>query len=185
MSSPLTSGPDWYLMRGSGVVSLLLLTAVLALGIATVGRARLGTLPRFVTLALHRSLSLLAVVFVAIHVVTAIVDPYASIRLVDVVLPFAVARYPIGAGLGALSLDVVAALVVTSLLRTRIRPRLWRAVHWLAYAAWPLAFLHGIVIGTDRAAPWMLGVDLLCAGVVAAAVGVRVLRPAGSGLVTA
>ncbi len=65
MNGVLTAGPVWYLMRGSGVVSLLLLTAVSALGMATVSRWRPGRVPRFVTLGLHRNLSLLAVVFLA------------------------------------------------------------------------------------------------------------------------
>ena len=177
--------PIWYLMRGSGVVSLLLLTAVMALGIATAGRATLGSLPRFVTLALHRSVALLSVVFVAIHIVTAVVDPYAAIGVVQVLVPLSAAKYPIPAGLGALSLDLVAALMVTSLLRGRIGPRVWRAVHWLAYLTWPVAFLHGITIGTDKSAAWMIGVDVLCAAVVAVAVGTRLLRPARSGLVAA
>ena len=69
----------WYLMRGSGVVSLLLLTGVMALGIATFGGVRLGTMPRFATLALHRSVSLMAVVFLGVHVATAVIDPYAAV----------------------------------------------------------------------------------------------------------
>ena len=80
VNGALTSGPVWYLMRGSGVVSLLLLTAVSALGMATVSRWRLGRAPRFVTLGLHRNLSLLALVFLALHVLSAVIDPDASVR---------------------------------------------------------------------------------------------------------
>ena len=56
---------DWYLLRATGVVSLVLFTVVTVLGIATANRWRPGRLPRFVTVALHRNLSLLAVVFVS------------------------------------------------------------------------------------------------------------------------
>ena len=76
----------WFLMRGSGVVSLLLLTGVMALGVATRGSAKISSLPRFATLALHRTISLLSVVFIGIHVTTAVIDPYAAVRLVDVAL---------------------------------------------------------------------------------------------------
>jgi methionine sulfoxide reductase heme-binding subunit len=80
VNSFATSGPDWYLMRGSGVVSLILLTVVVALGIATANRWRAGQ-PRFVTLSLHRNASLLAVVFLAIHVLTGLIDPYAAVTI--------------------------------------------------------------------------------------------------------
>ena len=152
MNGVLTAGPVWYLIRGSGVVSLLLLTAVSALGMATVSRWRPGRVPRFVTLGLHRNLSLLAVVFLGIHVLTAVIDPDASVRLVSVFVPSLSDRYGLWLGLAALALDLVIALVVTSLVRGRLPDRLWRAVHWLAYLAWPVALLHGAGMGTDNAA---------------------------------
>jgi sulfoxide reductase heme-binding subunit YedZ len=175
MNHVLTSGPVWYLMRATGVVSLLLLTAVSALGIATVSRLRPGRVPRFVTLGLHRNVSLLAVVFLAVHVLTAIVDPEATVRAIAAVVPLPSQRYALWLGLGAVAFDLVIALVVTSLLRQHIPPRIWRAVHFLAYLAWPVALLHGAGIGTDAGAPWMLAVDATCVGAFAAAVALRLL----------
>lgn len=164
----------WYLMRGSGVVSLLLLTGSLGLGVMTHGGARLPALPRFATLALHRSLSLLAVTFLAVHVVTAVVDPYAGVALADLVLPFGAASQPLWVGLGALALDLVLALIVTGLLRRRIGQRAFRTVHWVAYAAWPLALLHAVGMGTDATTTWMRAVAGLCILTAAAAVAWRV-----------
>jgi hypothetical protein len=112
-SAFVTSKADWYLMRASGVVSLVLLTAVMTLGIATVRRWRPGRLPRFVTPSLHRSLSLLAVVFLVVHVATALADPYALVSLASVFVPFVAAGSPFWVGLGAVSLDLIAALVVS------------------------------------------------------------------------
>jgi sulfoxide reductase heme-binding subunit YedZ len=167
----LTTSPAWYLMRGSGVTTLILLTGVVVLGIATSNHAQIHRLPRFATVGLHRSVSLLAVVFLAIHVVTAIVDPYASVRVVQVVLPLPSGPYPLWLGLGALSLDVVAAVIVTSLLRQRMSRRAWKSVHWLAYASWPLAFAHSVAIGTDSSSAWFIGVAVTCsAAIVSAAV---------------
>ena len=181
MSALLSSGADWYLMRGTGTVSLLLLTLVVALGIASVNRFGPGRLPRFVTTALHRSVSLLSVVFLTVHVVTAVLDPYAAVTALSIVVPFAPSRYPVWLGLGALGLDLIAALVVTSLLRRHLPPRLWRGVHWLAYAAWPVALLHGAGIGSDSAAAWLIAIDVACAGLVALALAwrirVRLLAP--------
>jgi sulfoxide reductase heme-binding subunit YedZ len=172
----LTSGPVWYLMRGSGVVSLLLLTAVSALGIATVSRWRPGRVPRFVTLGLHRNISLLAVAFLAVHVGTAVLDPQASVSAVSVILPLPSDRYALWLGLAALALDLVVALVVTSLLRHRLSLRLWRAVHWLAYLAWPVALLHGAGMGTDAGATWMLAVDGTCIALFGAAITLRLIN---------
>lgn len=176
----------WFLMRGSGVVALVLLTAVLALGIATTGGVRLGSLPRFATLALHRSISLLSVVFVGVHVATAVADPYAAVRLADVFLPFGARSRPLLVGLGALSVDLVVALIVTSLLRARIGRRAWRAVHWAAYAAWPLAFLHAVGMGSDTRTLWLRVLAIGALALVAVSLAWRVLRrPGDPGVSTA
>jgi sulfoxide reductase heme-binding subunit YedZ len=165
----VTNAPAWYLMRGSGVVTLVLLTGVVVLGILTTNRAQLGRLPRFVTLGLHRSISLLSIVFLTIHVVTAVVDPYAAVGLVQLVLPVPTGSYSIWLGLGALSLDVLAAVIVTSLLRRRLSQRVWKSVHWLSYASWPLAFAHSLGIGTDTGSTWFLAVAVTCTAAIAVA----------------
>jgi sulfoxide reductase heme-binding subunit YedZ len=166
--SGLSSNADWYLMRASGVVSLALLTVVLVLGIATFKRWRPVGLPRFVTASLHRTISLLSVVFLAVHVATAVADPYASVGLAAVVVPFAAGKSPLWVGLGAVSVDIVAALVVSSLLRARMTPRLWRMVHWLAYLAWPLALAHSFGTGSDASSRWLEVVGAVCVAAVAA-----------------
>jgi methionine sulfoxide reductase heme-binding subunit len=166
---------DWYLIRSSGVVSLVLLTLVMALGIGTTNRWRLGRRPRFATPALHRNLSLLSVVFVSIHVVTTLIDPYATVSLLATVFPFARAANAFWVGLGALSLDVMVALVITSLLRARLGFRAWRATHWLAYASWPLAFAHSVGMGSDAATPWFRALAIGSLATVVLAVGSRVL----------
>ena len=138
-------------------------------------------MPRFVTLGLHRNLALLAVVFLTLHVVTAIVDPDAAVSAVAVVVPALSDKYGLWLGMGALALDLIVALVVTSLLRQRLPLRLWRALHWAAYLAWPVALVHGAGIGTDSGATWMLGVDAGCVAIFAAAVALRLANvPSGS-----
>jgi methionine sulfoxide reductase heme-binding subunit len=152
----------WYLGRSSGVVSLVLLTLVVALGIATRSGRPLPGLPRFAVSAVHRSASLLAVIFLTVHVVTLTLDPQSQLRWLDAVLPFGSHLKPLWVGLGAASLDLIVALTVTSLLRQRIGHRVWRAIHWAAYALWPFAILHTIGTGTDMQRGWMLGVLALC-----------------------
>lgn len=163
----------WYLGRGSGVVALTLFTIVVALGIATrSGRAVFG-LPRFVLTAVHRSTSLLAGVFLVIHVTTLLFDPYAELNLINLVIPFTSSYRPLWVGFGALALDLVVALVVTSLLRHRIGLRVWKLLHWSAYLMWPVAVVHVLGSGTDRTQPWLWAVVGGCAVVVLASVGWR------------
>jgi hypothetical protein len=99
------------------------------------------------------------------------------------VIPFVSSYRPLWLGLGALSFDILLALVVTSLLRRRFGYRSWRAVHWLAYASWPVAVLHGLGTGSDTKIWWMLALTAGCVAAVLVAVLVRIARalprPAG------
>jgi sulfoxide reductase heme-binding subunit YedZ len=159
----------WFGTRGAGIVSLLLSTMVVCLGLLTVGRWQAPGWPRFLTVELHRSLALLSVVFVGLHVLTAILDPFTSLGIVAAVVPLASSYRPLAVAYGVISMDLVLALIVTSLLRDRIGRRTWRAVHWLAYAAWPMAVLHSLTAGSDAFAPWMLGlIGISCLAVIAA-----------------
>ena len=163
----------WYLTRGTGLVALILLTASVVLGITEVTRWASPRFPRFVTAALHKNISLLVLVFLAIHVTTAVVDSFAPIGWLDVVVPFHSPYRPLWLGLGAVALDLLLALAITSLLRNRVGYRTWRAVHWAAYACWPVAFLHGLGTGSDSRVRWSLMVSLACLAAVVAAVAWR------------
>jgi sulfoxide reductase heme-binding subunit YedZ len=117
----------WYLGRGSGVSALVLLSLVVVLGIVTRAGRPVPGLPRFAVAAVHRTTSLTAVLFLAVHITTLLLDPYAQLRLVDVVVPFGGAYRPLWQGLGTVAVDLIALLVVSSLLRDRIGLRVWRS----------------------------------------------------------
>jgi predicted ferric reductase len=188
MSGITQSTALWYASRATGVVCLVLFTAVALLGILVNRQGRLPGLPRFAVTGLHRSLSLVAVVFLAIHVLTAIADSFVSIRLAAAIIPFTSSYESVQIGLGAIALDLVAALIVTSLLRARIGRRLWRGVHWLAYAAFPVTVLHSITSAADLRSGYLLGLTIGCVLGVVAAAGYRIAaarRPqaVGGGLI--
>jgi methionine sulfoxide reductase heme-binding subunit len=168
----------WYASRATGVVTLVLLTAVVVLGMMVNRQGRLPGLPRFAVTGLHRNISLLSVIFLAIHVLTAIADPYVTIGLAATVIPFTSPYEPLWLGLGALSLDLIAALILTSLARARMGRRAWRGIHWLAYAAWPLAVVHSLGSSTDMRSGVMLGVLIGCVLAVCAALAWRLSRAA-------
>ena len=173
----LMEGPIlWFANRGTGVVLLLLLTLTTLLGVlATRGDAGRG-LPRFVTQAFHRNVSLISMALLVAHVFTAVVDTYVDIRWWQALVPFWGSTYePLWLGLGTLALDLMLVIVATSLLRHRIPHRPWRAIHVLAYASWGLSLAHGIGIGTDAGTGWGRWIGIVCAALVALAVLYRLL----------
>jgi methionine sulfoxide reductase heme-binding subunit len=168
----------WYASRATGVVALLLLTAVLVLGLVVTRQGRIPGLPRFAVTSLHRNLSLLAVAFIAVHVLTAVLDTYVSMPLASALVPFTSVYERFWLGLGAVSLDLILAMIATSLIRGRLNRRLWRAVHLLAYLSWPVALGHGIGAGQDLRHGWLLALAVGCAAVVGGAVAWRLAAAA-------
>jgi predicted ferric reductase len=160
----VTAGPSiyWYLTRASGAVALILLTASMVIGIAATGRLRAPGVPRFLVDGLHRTASLLSLVFLLIHILTAVMDSFASISLIDAVIPFVGAYRPLWLGLGAVAFDLLLAVAVTSLVRRHLGHTTWRGVHWLAYACWPVAVVHGFGTGSDVHQGWMMLIDVAC-----------------------
>lgn len=166
MSAALSSAL-WYLGRGTGVGALLLLTLSVCLGILTKSGRRVPGLSRFALTDLHRTASLTGSGLLVVHIVSLFFDPYSQLRLLDFLIPFQGSYRPIFLGLGTLALDLIVLVVGTSLLRHRLGPRVFRAVHWFTYALWPLALLHGLGIGTDAASTWFTALAAGCAGLVA------------------
>lgn len=178
LTTAATTSPSayWYLTRGTGTIALILLTLSVALGVANVRRMRTEHVPRFVFDAVHRNASLLAMVFLIIHIATSLLDGYAPIQLVNVIIPFGASYRPLWLGLGAVAFDLMVAVVVTSLLRRRFGYRTWRAVHWAAYASWPFALLHGLGTGSDTKTSWMLVIVAGCVIVMIVAVVARAVE---------
>lgn len=172
-----STGPSvyWYLTRSTGAVALVLLTAAVALGVIDVRRFNAPGWPRFLIDALHRNVALLAMAFLVLHILTSVLDSFASISPVDALVPFVGSYRPFWLGLGAVAFDLLLAVIATSLLRERFGYATWRAVHWLTYASWPIALLHGLGTGSDTKSTWMLLLTLGCLAVVLGAVLVRVI----------
>jgi methionine sulfoxide reductase heme-binding subunit len=165
----------WYATRAAGIVTLVLLTAAMVLGILNAGRFASHRWPRFVVQGMHRNVSLLALVFLALHIGSTVIDTYTSIGLPDAVVPFLSSYKRWWLGLGALASDLMIVLAVSSLIRQRIGPRLWRAVHWAGYLCWPVAIAHGLGTGTDHSKGWVLALTLACGAAVVMAATYRVV----------
>lgn len=152
----------WYTTRASGIVSLILLTLTMVLGLTTTSRARSRNWPGFAQQEIHRRISILAVVFLAIHVLTSILDIYVHIGWFAIVVPFTSPYSRFWVGLGTIALDLTVAVFVSSLLRAHLKPGTWRGIHWLAYASWPVALAHTFGMGTDSREHWVIALGALC-----------------------
>ena len=166
----------WYGSRATGVVALLLLTAVMLLGLLVSRDKRLPGLPRFAVSGLHRNVSLLATAFVVIHVITAIADGYVKIPLTAAVVPLTSSYERFWLGVGTVSFDLMLASVITSLLRRHLSRNVWRAVHLTAYVCWPVAWFHSVFASKDLQTGPLLALGIACALAVAAAAGWRVAQ---------
>jgi predicted ferric reductase len=178
MIPPLAAvGPSayWYLTRSTGAVALLLLSVALALGVLDVRRWSTPRWPRFIVDSIHRNVALLALVFLVLHILTSVLDSFAPIGLIDAVVPFVGTYRPFWLGLGAVAFDLIVAVIVTSLLRARMGYASWRAIHWLTYASWPIALLHGFGTGSDASKAWLQVLSAICLLMVLGAVLARVL----------
>ena len=167
------SNPLWYATRSSGLAAFVLLTLSVVLGVLTTQRIATGWWPRFASQALHRNVSLLAVALLLTHVLTTLLDNYVAISWWAGVIPFTSAYQRVWIGLGTLALDLILVVTLSSLVRLAVGHRSWRLLHWLSYAAWPLALTHYLSSGTDALAPWSLAIAAVSTVVVVAAVFVR------------
>ena len=163
----------WYATRASGIMALILLTLTMVLGMTTTTRARARNWPGFAQQEMHRRISMIAVVFLGIHVLTSVLDTFVNISWAAIVIPFTSSYGRFWVGVGAVSLDLMIAVFVTSLLRSRMRPGTWRAVHWLAYLSWPLALAHTFGMGTDAGEGWVIVLGVVCVAAVGLALAWR------------
>ena len=164
----------WYTTRGAGVVTLILLTTVVVLGVLSALRVQSDSWPRFLTTGLHRNLALMTLVFLALHIVTAVVDPFTNLGWAAALIPFSSNYRTFWLGLGVISFELLFAIVVTSLVRGTLGHGGWRLIHWLTYAAWPIAVVHGLGTGTDTWSAWMLAITAGCVAAVGMAVALRI-----------
>ncbi len=152
----------WYAIRATGVVALILLTVTTVLGLLSASRVRTKRWPAFAQLDLHKRATMLALVFLGFHVMTAVVDTYVHVGLLSVIIPFTSSFRTFWTGLGTIAVDLLLAVAISSALRNHIAPRTWRGLHWLAYACWPVALAHALGAGTDATRLWMDATAAAC-----------------------
>jgi methionine sulfoxide reductase heme-binding subunit len=153
------NGVVWYVARSAGIVAYLLLSGSVVLGLLMSTRADLGW-PRFAVEDVHRFAARLTGVFIVIHGGALLLDDVVPFSLRQELVPFTSSYRPFGVALGVVSAELLAAIGITNLLRDRLSHTVWRRVHMLTIAVWLGTSAHLLLVGTDRADPWLLG---LCA----------------------
>lgn len=163
----LTSSPAlWYAARASGVAAYLILSVVVCLGLSMGGKAQSRRWPRFSVEDIHRFGGLLVGSLITIHVATIAVDSFLPFSIVNLVVPFTATYRPIWTGLGIAAAELLLALAVTNHYRKRLPHRFWRTAHYLNFAVWTLASLHGLMSGTDRGTWWLALLYGICVATV-------------------
>jgi predicted ferric reductase len=148
---------------------------VVVLGVLSTLRVQSTSWPRFLTAGLHRNLALMTLVFLALHIVTAVIDPYTNLGWMAAVIPFSSNYRTLWLGLGVIAFELLLAVVISSLIRGLIGHRVWRGLHWLTYAAWPIAVIHGFGTGTDGWSAWLIVITAACVTMVGTAVVYRLV----------
>jgi sulfoxide reductase heme-binding subunit YedZ len=164
----------WYVARAGGLLAWGLLAASVVWGVVLSTRI-LGRRPRPAWLLdLHRYLGGLAVIFVAVHVGAIMADSYVSFSPIATFVPFASTWHPDAVAWGIVAMYLVLAVELTSLARRHLPLRVWRRVHYLSFAVFVLATVHGLSAGTDRDTSAMLLTFSAVCVVVALLVVVRI-----------
>jgi sulfoxide reductase heme-binding subunit YedZ len=166
----------WLLTRAGGLTAYVPLTSSVLAGLTVKSRA-LGRRVRTAAVTdLHRFFSLLALGAIAIHGVTLTLDTAVPMPLAGLLVPGLSPYRPLATGIGVLAAELMLLIYLSFSLR-RIGVRNWRRLHYLAFAVFGAATVHGLSAGTDR---WAFP---LYAGSIAAVVALtlwRVLTTGGS-----
>ena len=165
----LTTPYLWYTTRATGMVTLILFTLVVTLGTLVANRVGGTVVGRFEVNELHRSVSLVALIFLALHITTTVVDSYVATGWISVLVPMTSAYRRVGVAVGAVAFDLILAVWISSLLKVRLKNETWRFIHWFSWLAFASAIVHALTTGTDAKKGVGLAIVAACAAIVLAA----------------
>jgi sulfoxide reductase heme-binding subunit YedZ len=171
----------WEVARVGGMVAYVLATASVVLGLLLSLGVRSSRWPRFITNELHRFLTVLTLVFVAIHTAAVLVDPFTAFTPAEVLVPGLAHYRPSWIALGIVSGYLAIAIWASEYVRGRIGYAWWRRFHYLAFAVFGLGALHGVGTGSDTREWWGLAIYGISAGAVVFLFGWRLVRALAPG----
>jgi sulfoxide reductase heme-binding subunit YedZ len=155
----------WIVARSTGVASLLALSLSLLTGMALRPKSLTWLSTNRALSELHSYATVLWLPLGLAHIIALLFDPYAKVGLSDLVIPFAMSYGTFAIGLGTISVELLIVVTVAAWSRSRLSRGQWLAFHRVSYIAFAVAFLHGVLSGTDLAYPWLMGLAWLVAGI--------------------
>src|SRR5713226_7609587 len=157
----------WVVARSTGTAALVALVLSVLSGMALRSGALTWLSHNRGVRAVHDLTSVLWLPLAIAHVIALLLDPYAKVGLVDLVVPFLVSYGSFAIGLGTISLQLVAIVLVSTWLRSSLTQPGWLAIHRLSYVAFVAAFAHGLLAGTDFAQPALVALAWVTAAALA------------------
>lgn len=146
----------WYVARGAGITSWIFGGTSVASGLLLSSKATMRPRPNW-QLDLHRHQATVALSMLALHIAALVADSYTHFTLSGVFVPFASSWKPLAIAWGVVAMYLLVVVEVTSLLRKRIPPKVWRAIHVSGLVAYLLTTAHFFQAGTDhRRSPVLL-----------------------------
>lgn len=146
----LTRYQPWLLARAAGVVSFVLLSLLVLVGLAMsqpTWKTRYYTTKRL--LPWHRAGTLVFVAFLLTHILAIALDPYVAIGWVGALIPFQSEYRPIPVALGTLAWYFVIVLAFTAYAGRSLFGVKWLTIHRLAVVVYVLAWFHAVWTGSD------------------------------------
>ncbi len=148
----------WYVARSGGIMALLLTGLAVVWGLALSTKVMNGAPAPKWLLALHRWIGGLSVVFTGVHIVALVADSYVSFGLLDILVPFASDWKPGAVAWGIVTMYLLLAVQLTSMMMKRIPRKWWKLIHMSSWGLFWTGLVHGVTAGTDAAHPAYIAV---------------------------
>lgn len=166
----------WLLARASGMTAYLMLTLSVLAGLVLKSRpfaklkaSRVGEV--------HKTLALTGLGALALHAISLVLDSTVKVSLAALVVPGLVSYRPAAVAVGVVASWLFVVITASFWVRKRIGTKVWRRLHWLTFALFAAATIHGVAAGTDTSQPWARSLYLGALGAVTAATAWRALVP--------
>ena len=140
----------WLAARAAGIAAYLILTFVIAIGLILSHPVNRSTwkLSRRI-FPWHENLFVFLVAFLAAHIVSIILDPYAGVGIVGSLIPGLSSYRSVPVAVGSLALYGLLIAGLTARYTRWLPPGIWLKLHRLSIVVWGLSWAHGILAGAD------------------------------------
>ncbi len=151
MGLPLAGATSayWYMARAGGMVAYLLMWLATVWGLLLSTKVTARLVPPALAYGVHEFLSILTILFAALHAGVLLGDHYINFNIFHLAVPFIAPYRPVWTGLGIIAFYLSVALVGSFYVRKYIGQRAWRLLHYLTFAAYLLVLGHALGAGTD------------------------------------